>query len=70
MAVDIWDLQAGDVVMLVNGTRAEVVAPTEDGKWFLAHYLDVTDPDDAWLVGTFDAVHADEVESVLLPVSS
>ncbi|MCL6644042.1 MAG: hypothetical protein K6U88_03515 [Dehalococcoidia bacterium] len=69
MAVDIWDLEAGDVVVLDDGTRAEVVAPTEDGQWFLARYLEVTDPDDAWLVGTFDAVHADYLEAVLPPVS-
>jgi len=69
MAVDIWDLEAGDVVVLISGNRAEVAAPTEDGSWFLARYLEVTDPDYVWLVGTFDAVHADEVEAVFLPVS-
>lgn len=40
----------GDVLLLHDGTRAEVLAPTEEGRQILTRYLEC--PDDPSLVGT------------------
>ncbi len=58
-----WSLQTGDLIELDGGVLAEVMAPSEDGEWVTVVYRVVTDPEDEWLVGTPDAVHAREIRA-------
>lgn len=56
----------GDVLLLHDGSRAEVLAPTEDGRWILARYLE--SPGDSSLVGTEGFV-GDRDVAAFTPVS-
>lgn len=56
-----WEMRTEDLIELREGLVAEIVAPTEDGIWLPVQYCDAADPEDRWLVGTFDTVHFDEI---------
>ena len=59
MGQSIWDLKIGERVTLDSGAVAEVVAPTEDGKWVLVKYIEV--PESPEIVGTEDLCSTDEI---------
>ena len=58
--MDLHDLKPGDRVRLEGGIVAEVVAPTEDGRWIKVRYI--KSPDDPALVGTEDVCSEDEIQ--------
>lgn len=58
--MDLFDLNPGDRVRLAGGVIAEVVSPTEDGRWIKVRYVEAhTDPP---LVGTEDLCSDGEIE--------
>lgn len=58
--MDLYDLEPGDLVRLSeDGAVAEVVRPTEDGRWILLRYIE--SPEDPHLVGTERLCSDDEV---------
>ena len=59
--ISLWDLRTGDLIELRSGVLAEVLATTEDGEWIPVVYREVSTPEDGWLIGTTDLVHAPEV---------
>lgn len=59
---DTWN-RIGDILELRNGSRAEVMLPTEDGQWVLVRYL--SGGKRLELVGRTDLTHADEIFGVL-----
>ena len=61
MGQSIWDLKVGERVTLDSGEVAEVVAPTEDGKWVLVKYI--AEPESPEIVGTEDLCSTDEIRS-------
>jgi hypothetical protein len=49
--MDLYDLEPGDLVRVgEEGAVAEVVRPTEDGRWILLRYIE--SPEDPHLLGT------------------
>ncbi len=65
--MNLYDLKPGDRVRTVDGNLAEVVVPTEDGRWIKVRYVEV--PDDPDLVGTEDLCTEDEVAERLSSVA-
>jgi multisubunit Na+/H+ antiporter MnhF subunit len=60
MTVSLYDLRIGDHVRLAAGLVAEILSPTEDGKWIRVRYVEsAADPE---LVGTEDLCSEDEIE--------
>ena len=59
--MDLYDLKPGDRVRLAQGRIiAEIVAPTEDGRWIKVRYVE--SPDEPNLVGTEDLCTDDEIK--------
>ena len=57
--VDIYELKVGDRVKTIDGSIAEILNETADGRWILVRYIEVhRDPD---LVGTEDLCDEDEL---------
>lgn len=65
MALDVWTLKGGDLVRLVGGAVAQIVEPTEDGRWIPVHYVEV--PEAPGLVGTEDLCSEDEIIGLATP---
>jgi hypothetical protein len=63
MVVDLTSLKLGDRVKLVGGLEAEIVEPSEDGRWILVRYL--KSPRGSALVDTQDLCAAEEVEALI-----
>ena len=61
MELNIWGLRPGERITLDSGVVAEVIAPTEDGRWIRVKYLDAPDSPD--LVGTEDLCATEEIVS-------
>ena len=57
--MDLQRFKPGDELVLQNGARAEVLAPTEDGQWIRVRYLD--SPEYPSLTGTEDLVAEGQV---------
>lgn len=57
--MDIGRFKAGDVLHLHDGSKAEALAPSEDGQWIRARYVDI--PDDSSQAGTEDLISDHEV---------
>lgn len=57
--MDIYDLKVGDRVKTVDGSIAEVLKETADGRWILVRYVEV--PEDPALVGTEDLCDESEL---------
>lgn len=60
--MDLWDLEPGNRVRMVDLGVAEVVAPTEDGEWILVRYVEFNG--DPRMVGTEDLCSSDEIEGL------
>jgi hypothetical protein len=60
--LDIYDLKPGDKVRTIDGSIAEMVNETQDGKWIKVLYVEGTQ--DAALVGTEDLCSEDELVEV------
>ncbi len=58
--MDFHDRTPGNHVRLDGGIVAEVVAPTEDGRWIKVRYVE--SPDHPALVGTEDLCSGGEIE--------
>lgn len=61
--MDVTRLQKGDQVRTIDRNTAEVVKPSQDGRWILVKYLEC--PGDADLVGTEDLCSGDELAEQL-----
>jgi hypothetical protein len=61
--MNLSDLEPGDQVRMAEGIVAEVIRPTEDGRWILVRYVE--SPDDPGLVGTEDLCSEDEVVELI-----
>ena len=61
--MDIRQLKPGDRVRTSEGSIAEVLKDTEDGKWILVRY--VQSRDDPALAGTEDLCHEDELSEIV-----
>ncbi|MGK2966638.1 MAG: hypothetical protein ACSLFM_13690 [Tepidiformaceae bacterium] len=59
--IDWFGARSGDVIVTVDGDRAEVVLPSEDQRWILVKYLPGGDP---VFDGTTDLVYVDEVVEI------
>ena len=58
--MDLYDLEPGDLVRVgEGGAVAEVVRPTEDGRWILVRYVE--SPEERHLLGTERLCSEDEV---------
>ncbi len=57
--MNLYDLKPGDKLRTIDGALAEIVKPSEDGRWILVRYL--ADTDDAALIGTEDLCTEDEL---------
>jgi hypothetical protein len=60
MKVGLYDLAIGDRVRLIGGLIAEIVSPTEDGRWIRVRYVE--SPADPQLVDTEDLCAEEEIE--------
>jgi hypothetical protein len=61
--MNLYELQPGDKVRVGADIQAEVVKPTEDGRWILVKYL--VAPGDQSLVGSQDLCAAEEITELL-----
>ena len=66
--LDLTRLKAGDLVRTLDGSAAEVVRQSEDGKWILVRYVD--SKENPRLVGTEDLCSDDEVAEQIIPGKS
>lgn len=57
--MDIYDLKPGDKVRTIDGSIAEVLNETQDGKWIRVRYLEGSD--DNTLIGSEDLCAEDEL---------
>lgn len=57
--MDLMKLTVGDRVRTVDGAIAEVLSPSEDGKWIRIRYID--SPGSPKLKGTEDLSSSDEL---------
>jgi hypothetical protein len=57
--MNLYDLKPGDRIRTVEGIVAEVVKPSEDGRWILVRYVESRD--DPNLVGTEDLCSEEEL---------
>ena len=58
--MDLYDLEIGDRVRLADGSIAEVIAETEDGRWIHVRYVE--SPADPAQIGTERRCSEDEIE--------
>ena len=58
--MDLFDLQLGDRVRLVDGTIAEVISPTKDGRWIRVRHIE--SPGNPAHSGTEKLCSEDEIE--------
>ena len=63
--VDLTTLRTGDRVKTVEGSTAEVLAPSEDGAWVRVKYLEA--PQNPKLVNTDDLCSTDDIAEQLTP---
>jgi preprotein translocase subunit YajC len=63
--LDVYDLKPGDKVRTIDGSIAEIVNETQDGKWIKVRYVEGTE--DAALIGTEDLCTEDELTEVVVP---
>lgn len=61
--MDLRLLKPGHKIRMRDGSKAEVLAETEDGEWIKVKYLD--NEDDPLFAGTEDLVSSEEVEALL-----
>ena len=66
--MDLHDLKAGDRVRTVDGNVAEVLTPTEDGRWIKVRYVE--SPADPALVGTEDLCSETEIQGLATRAAS
>ncbi len=60
--MDLYELKVGDRVRTIDGSLAEIVADTQDGRWIKVRYLEGTE--DTGLIGTEDLCSEDELVEV------
>lgn len=60
--MELWYLRPGHKIRTRDGTEAEVLSETDDGKWIRVRYLGGDDP---MFTSTEDLAHRDEVEALL-----
>ncbi|HET9477228.1 MAG TPA: hypothetical protein VFP63_07050 [Dehalococcoidia bacterium] len=58
--MDLYDLEIGDRVRLADGTIAEVISPTEDGRWIRVRHIE--SPNNPSRAGTEELCSEDEIE--------
>jgi len=58
--MDLYDLQLGDRVRLADGTVAEVISQTEDGRWIRVRHVER--PNNPSHEGTEQLCSQDEIE--------
>ena len=58
--MDLYDLHIGDRVRLEDGTVAEVIAETEDGRWIRVRHVE--SPNNPSHEGTEQLCSEDEIE--------
>jgi hypothetical protein len=58
--MDLYDLQLGDRVRLTDGTIAEVISPTEDGRWIRVRHIE--SPHNPSHAGSEQLCSEDEIE--------
>lgn len=61
--MDIYDLKPGDKVRTIDGSVAEIVNQTQDGKWIKVRYVKSTQ--DSALIGTGDLCSEDELAELI-----
>ncbi len=61
--MDIYDLKPGDKIRTIDGSIAEILNETQDGKWILVRYLEGTG--DPALIGTEDLCAEDELDELI-----
>jgi hypothetical protein len=61
--LDIYDYKPGDKVRTIDGSIAEILNETQDGKWIKVRYVEGTE--DASLIGTDDLCTEDELAELL-----
>lgn len=61
--MDLTLLKPGDRIRTRDGATAEILKPTEDGKWILVRYIEASE--DPAIVGTEDLCAEAEVTEVL-----
>ena len=59
MRQSIWDLKVGERISIDLQAVADVVAPTQDGEWVLAKYVE--SPESPEIVGTDDLCSTGEI---------
>ena len=59
MSTDLWQFQKDQQVTLQNGAVAQVLQPTQDGRWIRVKYIH--SPDQPDIVGTEDLCHQEEL---------
>jgi hypothetical protein len=62
-AMDVTMLRTGDRIRTVDGSTAEVLAPSEDGAWIRVRYLEV--PRNPEIVNTEDLCSGEEIAEQL-----
>ena len=58
--MDLYDLQVGDRVRLADGTIAEVISETEDGRWIRVRHIE--SPNNPSRAGSEELCSEDEIE--------
>jgi hypothetical protein len=58
--MDLYDLQLGDRVRLADGTIAEVISATEDGRWIRVRHIE--SPNNPSRAGSEELCSEDEIE--------
>jgi hypothetical protein len=61
--MDLYELRPGDRVKTIEGSTAEILKETQDGRWILVRYTD--SPSNPDLVGTEDLCSEDDLTAVL-----
>lgn len=61
--MELWRFKPGDTLLLHDGSRAEVLSPTEDGRSIRTRYVDA--PENPALVGTESLIAEQEVSAFL-----
>ncbi len=61
--MDLYDLEIGDRVRLSDGTIAEVISPTEDGRWIRVRHIE--SPNNPSRAGTEELCSEDEIEELV-----
>lgn len=58
--MDLYDLEPGDRIRLADGTIAEVISQTEDGRWIRVRHIE--SPNNPSRVGSEQLCSEDEIE--------